>query len=126
MTGEQIERTKGTRFQKGQPSRKKKPIGSTRVCSKDGYVLVKVAGKKACQLKHRVIYEEHYGPIPKNMVVTFVDGNRLNLDITNLLLISQRENSLINKKGLRNDDEDLNESGIHLGRVISKINELKK
>jgi hypothetical protein len=34
-------------------------------------------------LKQRLIYEQHYGPIPKDMIVEFKDRDKLNFDINN-------------------------------------------
>lgn len=40
----------------------------------------------------RYTWEQVYGPIPAGHVVTMIDGNPLNCDISNLNLISRREN----------------------------------
>lgn len=37
----------------------------------------------------RMIYEEHYGKIPENCVIVFLDGNKGNLDINNLYCITK-------------------------------------
>ncbi|HBM3184926.1 TPA: HNH endonuclease [Klebsiella oxytoca] len=65
--------------------------------TKDGYIKVKVAEPNIWQLKHRLIWEQHYGAIPQNGVVKFIDDNRLNCDINNLMLISTAENGVINR-----------------------------
>lgn len=56
----------------------------------DGYTIVKHDGK--WQLKHRLIYTQHCGPIDSDMLVVFKDGNKQNLDINNLELITKEEN----------------------------------
>ena len=38
---------------------------------------------------HRVVWEQHHGPIPPKHVVRFKDGNTMNWDISNLEMISQ-------------------------------------
>lgn len=47
--------------------------------------------------KHRVIWEECNGPIPKGMVVHHIDGDRRNNDISNLKLVTRAEHSHIHK-----------------------------
>ena len=58
-------------FKKGQVSINHKPVGSERI-DVDGYTLIKVSEPNKWQLKHRVIYEKAYGPIPSNMAVIFL------------------------------------------------------
>lgn len=103
-------------------------VGDERL-DKDGYVMIKLyehakdngGGKgnstRAWVLKHRYIWEQNYGPIPEGHIVIFLDGNRLNFEIDNLGLISQRENALINKYGLRYDDPDLTKLGINIAKL---------
>jgi hypothetical protein len=102
MTAEQIERTKATRFKKGQDPHNTVPIGTERI-SKDGYVEIKIrhlkdgsANNKNFVSKHRMIYEQNFGPIPKDCNVEFIDGNRLNFEPSNLILRSKNENFVKN------------------------------
>ena len=46
----------------------------------------------------RVIYEEHYGTIPKGYVIRHIDGNKDNDDPSNLQAISRSENMKLNSK----------------------------
>lgn len=101
MTAESIERTKATRFRKGNIPQNWKPIGSERI-TKDGYIEVKVrdadenAKNKNYELKHRVVWEQHNGQIPEGMIVGFTDGDKMNCSIDNLVLRTQKENMLRN------------------------------
>lgn len=92
MSKEAIERTKATRFQKGSIPPNAVPIGYERV-DKEGYIYIKVEGKRKLVLKHRYVWEQHFGPIPKGNNIQFKDGNRQNCDIENLYIIS-RSNQL--------------------------------
>lgn len=94
-----------------------------------GYVHVKVCdgkGNKNWIPKQRVIYEQHYGPIPKGHKVIFADGNRFNFDIDNLVLVSSSEELIMNQKSLRYDDQDLTKTGHLIAKVIDKRNKLRK
>ena len=41
---------------------------------------------------HRLVYETFIGPIPENMLIDHIDGNRANNSLTNLRLVSQSNN----------------------------------
>jgi hypothetical protein len=102
MSAESIENTKKGRFKKGQDPHNTVPIGFERL-SKDGYVEVKVRHLKGngsnnenFEFKHRMIYEENFGPIPEGMIVEFNDGDKLNFEPVNLVLRTRKENLLRN------------------------------
>lgn len=85
-------------FKKGDTPHNRLPIGSERI-SKDGYIEVKVQDGKYngnYEFKHRLMWKEHHGPIPKGMVVIIKVGNRQNFTINDLELISHREHVLRN------------------------------
>jgi len=88
MSQDAIDRTKATRFQKGSIPPNAVPVGYERV-DRDGYVYIKVEGKRKLVLKHRHIWEQHKGTIPKGSNIQFKDGNRQNCDIDNLYIISR-------------------------------------
>lgn len=90
MSGEVYEKVRHTFFQKGHIPANHKPVGYERI-SRDGYVEVKVAEPNKFRLKHRVVWEEHFGPIPAGYNIQFRDKNRQNLDLDNLYLISRSE-----------------------------------
>jgi len=81
-------------FQKGQIGPTTKEVGHE--SNLNGYISVKIADKpidgvhtykkrKANWMpKHRYIYEQHHGPIPKGWIVVFLDGNSRNFDPDNL------------------------------------------
>jgi hypothetical protein len=99
-----------TEFKKGSIPVNHRIVGSTRV-DVDGYTWVKVLEPNKWQLLHRIIWEEKHGTIPPRHAVIFSDGNRGNLDIDNLLLISQEELAVMNKNHLFSDNRELTEAG---------------
>jgi len=74
-----------TSFAKGNLPHNHKPIGSTRV-DVEGYHWTKISEPKTWAMTHRLLYEQHYGPIPPGMAVKFRDKNKANLDPANLYL----------------------------------------
>ena len=77
-------------FKKGNVAHNTKPIGSERVCSKDGYVLIKTDainpntgfnGRWIAKQIH--LWEAINGPIPEGHFLKSLDGNRKNTDPSN-------------------------------------------
>lgn len=118
-----------TSFKKGQQPSNFKPIGSERVDS-DGYILIKVSDEgpwhKRWRHKHKVVWEEVNGPIPKGHCLLFLDTNRQNIDLGNLQLITQKQLSRLNQKRLISDNPELTKTGLIIADIYSKIGDLKK
>ena len=82
-----------TWFKKGQSPANTVPIGSERRTN-GGYILVKVAEPNVWKQKHRILWEQHHGRIPKGMNIVFIDGNTDNITIENLRMESMKEKFL--------------------------------
>ena len=111
-----------TSFKKGNIPANHKPIGSERI-SKDGYIEIKIQDgqlNKNWQLKHRYIYEKEYGPIPDGSNIILLDGNRQNLELSNLKLVSKAEDLIMNKRQLFTNDKELTTTGTLIAKVIDK------
>lgn len=114
-----------TWFPKGNMPAQHRPVGSEQI-DKDGYVRVKVAEPNKWQLKHRYIWEQAHGPIPDKHIVIFRDGDRLNLDLGNLMLISMAENAVMNKTGLCRSAKELKDTAVILADVKIAASKAKK
>lgn len=90
MSHEGQQNSRKTTFKKGNIPPNHKPVGYERF-TKDGYIEVKVKETNIFRLKHRYIWEQHNGPIPKGCNIQFKDGNRLNCSIENLYMISRTD-----------------------------------
>ena len=104
------------------------PIG-TEVLSKDHYVKVKIADtykgeSKNWKLKHYLIWEKHYGPIPKGTNVIFLDGNNRNFDINNLALCDTKTLLLLNHWDYYGHHPSITKAGIAVCETHLKL--LKK
>ncbi len=95
MSKQGIENSKKTRFKKGHSPHNQKPVGYERI-SQNGYIEVKIRDPDVFVLKHRFVYSQKYGEIPKGYNVIFKDGNPRNFDINNLICISNAELMLKN------------------------------
>lgn len=105
---------KETQFRKGNLPKQYRHVGSERI-QKDGYVYVKTEDPNTWRLKHRVIWERHHGRIPAGHTLIFLDGNKQNFEIDNLILVSRAELARINQLKL-SDDPALNRSIVMLAR----------
>lgn len=115
-------------FKKGQKSATEKPLGSE--YTSDGYVMVKVKmdgpRDKRWKLKHVLIWEKYNGPVPKDSVVTFLDGNKRNFDINNLACIRKGVNSVLNIKKLRSQNKEIFETRVAQIELDQKIKRITK
>jgi hypothetical protein len=63
--------------------------------SKKNYYYIRLSKSKWIPL-HVKIYQDAYGPIPKNHIIVFKDRNTLNVTLENLECITRKENMLRN------------------------------
>lgn len=98
------------------------PIG-TEYTKPDGMVLIKVKPNK-WEYKQRYIYEQHYKvELPKNTMVVFLDGDRTNFDISNLMAVSTPEYNCAKNKGLLSNNGMVNKTAILGARLYYKVKE---
>lgn len=98
MPRDVYEKVKRTMFKAGhEPSNTKYDghISLRRDSNGREYLHIRVR-KGTYRLLHRIVWEQHYGPIPKGYLVVFKDGNTRNVSIGNLELITRKENALRN------------------------------
>ena len=94
MSTEVYQKVARTMFKKGTVPPNTQPIGTIHQRRDTGgkmYQYIKLADSH-WQLLNRYTWEMHNGPIPKGMVVVYKDGNYLNNDIDNLMMITKKEN----------------------------------
>lgn len=125
MSKEQYEKCKPTMFKKGHIPKNHREIGSERI-TKDGYIEIKIKEPNLWVLKHRLIYEKYYGEIPAGYFVIFGDGDKLNCDINNLILVSRSELLLMNRNKLIKKDSSLTKTGLNIAKLLDTINKKKR
>ena len=128
MSSDQYKKCATTMFKKGNIPANAREIGSERV-DKNGYILIKIQdGHKNNNWtrKHRYLYEQAYGKIPKGHKVIFADGNNRNFDLDNLVLISDAEGLIMNRNRLFKKDKDLTKAGVTVAKIFDKVNKRKK
>jgi hypothetical protein len=83
------------------------PVGTER--ENRGYRLVKTASGKWAS-KQSLIWEAANGPIPKGSRVIFADGNKSNLSLDNLMMVTQAELGYMNHAGIIGCGKEIMES----------------
>ena len=125
MPPEVYEKAKATMFKKGNIPSNYRPVGSERT-TVDGYREIKVADPNKWELKHRYIYEQHYGKIPKEDIVIFLDNDKTNFDINNLKCISRKEHLYMNENKFRFEDRDITYTAVNIAKLAIKTREKEK
>jgi len=118
-----------TQFKKGHQPKNYKPVGTERV-DRDGYVLIKVSDKGAWherwRHKHKVIWEEGNGPIPKGSVLIFLDRDKQNITLENLQLITQAQLARMNQNKLFYQNPELTKTGVVIANIYAKMGALNR
>lgn len=122
MSTEVYEKVAHTMFKKGAKPTNTQPVGTIHQRKDTGgkmYQYIKLADSE-WQLLNRYTWEQHNGPIPKGMVVVYKDGNYLNNDINNLLMITKKENMARNT--IQRLPKELQQVMRLKSKLINKIN----
>lgn len=126
MPPESVERTRATRFAKGQLPHNARdlPIGSERIAG--GYVEVKVAERPSGEgpahdnwrPKAHLVWERANGrALRPGEVVVFADGDRSNLDPENLVAMTRTEHNVIVARGIPYADRETCETAVRIARL---------
>lgn len=119
----------GTMFKKGHIPQNKMQVGEY-THTTDGYMVRKVQDEGTQRERfvfvHREVWEQHHGPIPEGKMVSFLDGNKDNCEIENLVLLDNDENLEMNRKKLRFDNADSTRTGVQIARIGVAINKRKR
>ena len=120
-------------FKTGQAPPNRKPLGAERICSKDGYILIKVAERDPhtdfpTRWKHKKVHvwEQAHGPVPEGKVVAFIDSVKTNCELDNLMLISRAELLNLNRLGYKDAPAELKPSILALTKLQVKTWEKEK
>lgn len=107
-------------FSKGQKPHNYKPVGTERVNS-EGYTDIKIADPNVWKQKHRIMWESENGPIPKGHVLIFGDGDKTNITMENMLLVTRSQLARLNQNDLIQNDASLTKVAIGIADIYSAI-----
>jgi hypothetical protein len=116
-----------TSFVKGNRPANWQPLGTERIDSKDGFILVKIAERNPYtgaptryKHKHVHVWETLHGPVPKGHVVAFRDGIKINCEPDNLMLLTRAELLVLNQHGYKDVPPELQPAVLALVKVEAK------
>ena len=117
-----IPNSDATKFKKGHVPANKAKVGD-RVKDTYGYWKTKIAEPDIWEYDHIALWEKTYGKFEKNKgwMIIFLDGNKDNLAIDNLFLITQQENGALLNGNYRQGDKELTKAGIGLFRLQNAL-----
>lgn len=117
-------RSRETQFKRGSVSRwspELYAIGTLRL-NADGYVDMKVReGLRGWRAFHVILWEDARGPVPKGFCLRFKDGDRLNIGLDNLELISRADN--MRRNSIHNVPQPLRNVIVVLGQLKRRVRE---
>jgi hypothetical protein len=123
MSKEAMKNSRKTTFKKGHSPVNYKPVGSEKV-NVEGYTEVKIKDPNKWALKHRLVYEQLHGSIPKGYNVKFLDMNRQNFSAENLVLRSRKE--MMKENTYHNYPKEIATTIQLLGAMTRQINKRQK
>lgn len=115
-----------TSFKKGQITWNKKPVGYERICSKDGYVLIKTGEPNIFELKHRAVWEKINGPVPENHVIAFKNLDKTDCRIENLALMTKAEMARYCQSFQKLSNPENNETCLLMAKVKNKKHQMQR
>lgn len=114
-----------TQFKPGHAPHNHRPVGSERV-NRDGYLERKTAEPNVWRPIHVLNWEAVNGTVPAGHCIVFKNGDKLNCDVSNLLLVTRAELARMNQKGLISTNPRQTEVGQNIARLILATAKRKK
>lgn len=120
---------RATMFKKGDVPANHMEVGEY-THTTDGYLIRKVKETgpqwERFEFVHRTVWEEHNGPVPEGKMVSFLDGNKDNCNIENLVLIDNEENLEMNRSRLRFADPERTKTGVLVAKARVTVRQKKR
>lgn len=107
-----------TSFKRGHKTHNKLPVG-TEVMKGDGYLWIKIGNPNYWLQTHRLEYMRHHGEIPEGVKIVFLNQDRTNVDIKNLIAVTSQELQILNKRRLLTEDINLSNVGVNTAKLIA-------
>ena len=112
------------KFKKNQKAHNHKKIGSEFIAS-NGYTYIKIKEPNTWIQKQRYIYEKYIGKIPKNHSIIFLNQDKTDFNLDNLMLVRTKDKLTCKNKKLFSKNKELTKTGIITAQLINKVSEIK-
>ena len=100
-----------------------KPLLSERI-KPDGMIQVKIA-KDKWEYKQRYIYSKYYNvELTENDYIIFLDQDRTNFNINNLMRISRHESAILSNQKIFSKLSQVTKTGVQVAKLIIKTKEV--
>ncbi len=130
MDPEKYKKCMPTMFYKERQPDSHKPVGTLSLRSNNKrnqrYVYEKVAEPNVWRLRHILEWERYNGPVPEGNIIIFADGNSLNTDISNLVMISRSQHAVMNRLGIHGCNKDQTETAANVAALRIQISKRKR
>lgn len=113
------------RIKKGSIPKNYRPIGSEKIL-KSGYVLIKTADPGKWEMKHKFVWEQKHGKIPKGYTLLFADRNQQNVTLDNLRLVSRKTQVVMAHEGLLSCGAEYIDTAIAIAELKRVCREAEK
>lgn len=129
MSPEVYEKCSRTMFKKGNVPANHMEVGEY-THTTDGYLIRKISEegnqRERFEFVHRAVWEKHNGPIPEGKMISFLDGDKDNCRIENLVMLDNSENLELNRSQLRFENPEYTKAGVTVAKVKVAISRRKK
>ena len=113
-------------FRKGDRPKKWRPVGSERINTGDGCLLIKVAEPNVWKYKHIIIWESKHGNVIKGHLIRFKDHNPLNCTLDNLEEVSRAVHFYLNRNGYTELSGEFKPAMKIIAMIKTKISRLQR
>lgn len=107
-------------FKKGSLPPKTAEVG-TKVKDTDGYWKIKVAEPNKWEYVHRLVWEEAHGKLEKQTPVIFLNQNKDDLRLENLIAVTRKDLCMINRWVKFSCDAELNKTIVEVAKLKSAL-----
>lgn len=73
-----------------------------------------------------MLWEAANGPVPPGHALIFADGNKQNITLENLILVTRAQLARLNQNNLIGGSADLTRAGLLVADIIAKIAERRR
>ena len=129
MPAELYAKAAPTMFKKGNVPASHMEVGEYTHTS-EGYLVQKVKEtgiqRERFESIHRRVWEKYNGPVPEGKMVGFLDGDKDNCSIENLVLLDRAENLELNRSGLRFSNAEFTKAGVAVAKMKVAVRRRKE
>lgn len=98
----------------------------TLVLNSDGYPVRKVADPNEWEFESHLVWEAHNGKIPKGNLIIYLDGDKTNVDINNLAMVTRAEHLQLTRSKMRSKNAELTRAGVAVSKLTVATRKAKK